>query len=198
MKKTNLFLISILFSTNIIAADLETEPNNEMEDANQITPGVKFSGQIINYENDWFFFETNQKDVLTINLENASERKVISVYDADNNILYQDVLGIFATSNKSTSTKIGLGHAGKFFLKVHASIGHYDLTLNLENQLPYTPTTTYPGNAKFSGFTGVLELPAVDVANESSGFVTYNAKMKLVPSTSGKLTFELTEASANK
>ncbi len=67
MKKTNSFLIALLFSANVLAVDLETEPNNEMKDANSITPGVMLTGQLSEFtDDDWFFFEISSSDVLTI------------------------------------------------------------------------------------------------------------------------------------
>ncbi len=52
-------------------------------------------------------------------------------------------------------------------------------------------------NPSYSSSTGALEIPAVDVYDNSGNFITYKASLQLlpVPSSSGKLLFELTEAS---
>ena len=47
----------------------------------------------------------------------------------------------------------------------------------------------------FSSNSGVLEIPSVDVYDDSGNLITYKASLKLVPSSSGKLLFEVTEVS---
>ncbi|MCK5829141.1 MAG: hypothetical protein KAH20_02445 [Methylococcales bacterium] len=57
---------------------------------------------------------------------------------------------------------------------------------------------TSPAPSKNPAYTsndGVLKIPAVDVIDDSGNSTTYKATMKLVPSSSGKLLFEVTEAS---
>lgn len=51
-------------------------------------------------------------------------------------------------------------------------------------------TPTYSSN------TGTLEIPAVDVYDASGNFVTYKARLQVVPSSSGKLLFEVIDATA--
>ncbi len=210
MKKTNSFLIALLFSANVLAVDLETEPNNEMKDANSITPGVMLTGQLSEFtDDDWFFFEISSSDVLTITLNNPdqdSHGKLITVYDAEKNELYTQTFDVDESSNEETitSSRVGLKNAGKFFIEMidapHGGFttSEYQMTINLENQPPFTVTTTCPANPSFSGATGILEIPAVDVSDAFGGFITYNASMKLVPSISGSLTFEVTEASVKE
>jgi hypothetical protein len=60
--------------------------------------------------------------------------------------------------------------------------------------LSTSPATTSNKNPAFSSSTGALEIPAVDVSDASGNMTTYKASLKLVPSTSGKLLFEVTEA----
>lgn len=57
--------------------------------------------------------------------------------------------------------------------------------------------STSPANkATFSSSTDALEIPAVDVYDASGNLTTYKVSMKLVPSTSDKLLFEVIEATA--
>lgn len=59
--------------------------------------------------------------------------------------------------------------------------------------LSTSPVTNTP---KFSTKTRILEIPAVDVYDDADKFTsTYKAQLKLVPSASGKLLFELVESS---
>lgn len=211
MKKHAYFLITILFSTNILAVDLETEPNNEMKDANSITPEVMMSGQLSDaHDDEWFFFEISSSDVLTITLNNPETNghsKIITVYDAEKNELYTQTFDVDESSNEemATSSRIGLKQAGKFFIEMKNDPSYgfrtseYQMTLNLENQPPFTANITCPATPSFSGATGILEIPAVDVADTDApgGFTTYNANMKLVPSTSGNPTFEVKKLQLN-
>ncbi len=48
---------------------------------------------------------------------------------------------------------------------------------------------------KFSASTGNLEIPSVDVYDAEGNMSTYNVSLKLVPSDSGKILFELTGSS---
>ena len=212
MKKINLFLIATLFSANVLASDVETEPNDSLKDASSISPSVTLNGQISGGKDyDWFMFEINQSDILTFTIsvpEVFSGERLIQIADADENLLYSETIKFKRGSSieNFTSPKIGLKKAGKFFVIVSSTPSNfffkpfnYELTLSLENQ----PSFTVPGvadcptiqNPRFSSATGILDLPAVDVDDVFGNLTTYKASMELVTSPSGGLTFKVKEAS---
>ena len=204
MKKTNLFLIAVLFSANALASDVETEPNNKMNEANPITPGVMLEGQVSNTRptEDWFVFETSQSDTLTFTIlsSNNGYGNKISLYDADKNELYNVISE--SSEEPFTSNKIGLKQAGKFFILLenrYYNKYNYELTLNLENQAPFTVpgVTDCPTiqNPRFSSATGILDFPAIDVDNVFGGLTTYKGSLELVTSPSGDMTFKIKEVS---
>ncbi len=57
--------------------------------------------------------------------------------------------------------------------------------------LSKSPTAT----SNFAASTGTLEIPSVDVYDAEGNMSTYNVSLKLVPSDSGKILFELTGSS---
>ncbi len=213
MKKYAYFLITTLFAINILAVveaepnAVEAEPNNEMKDANSITPKVMMSGQLSDGSDDeWFFFEISSSDVLTITLNNPETNghsKIITVYDAEKKKLYTQTFDVDESSNEevTTSSRIGLKQAGKFFIEMRRNpvygfrSSEYQMTLNLENQPPFTATTTCPATPSFSATTGMLEIPAVDVKDALGGSVSYKASLKLTSSPTEDLMFKVTEAS---
>jgi len=68
-------------------------------------------------------------------------------------------------------------------------------TWTLQGTVLSTSPAATSKNPTFSTQTRALEIPAVDVYNDSGELTTtYKASLKLVPSTSGKLLFELIEA----
>ena len=209
MKKINLFLIAALFSTNALASDVETEPNDSLKDASLISPSVTLNGQVSNLEDyDWFMFETNQSDILTFTISKSGSPyfdRLIQVVDADETLLYSKKIDR-GGEESVISSKIGLKKAGKFFVIISSIKGsfrvepyNYELTLNLENQAPFTvpgvadcPTIQNP---RFSSATGILDFPAIDVDNVFGGLTTYKGSLELVTSPSGDMTFKIKEVS---
>ena len=66
------------------------------------------------------------------------------------------------------------------------------VTWTLQGTVLSTSSATKPA---FSSKAGTLEIPTVDVYDASGNLTTYKASLKLVPSSSGKLLFEVTQAS---
>lgn len=212
MKKINLFLIAALFSANALAVDAETEPNNVQKDASLITPSIILNGQVSSVEDvDWLMFETNQSDTLTFTINKSKsvyDRRLIQVVDTDEALLYSEQIDSNSEEN-FTSPNIGLKKAGKFFVIISSSLPfntafvpyNYELTLNLENQPPYTAAVPVATNCPtvqnpyFSSATGILDFPAIDIDNVFGGLTTYKGSLELVTSPSGEITFKIKEVS---
>lgn len=70
------------------------------------------------------------------------------------------------------------------------------VTWTLQGKVLSTSPVTIK-NPAYHSSTGTLEMPAVDVYDALGNLTTYKATLKVVPSSSDKLLFEVTEASSN-
>lgn len=202
MKKINIVLISALFSANVFAVDVETEPNDAMQDANSITPDVMLNGYLSDQEDsDWYTFETSQSNTVKFTISMPDDkygRRVVQVLDANKNVIYSEIISFNGASSEVdfTSRSVSLHGAGKFFVVVSVPVGRtlrpfdYGLTVSLAKT--FLPKSKE--NPSFSN--GILTIPSLDVEGVFGGSSEYEARLKLIPSDSGKLTFEVIDATA--
>jgi len=179
-------------SMNTYAADYETEPNDDITQADPVFLNVSLFGNSGSYlEEDWFFLDTSSTDVLTINMdvEGYSSSNKVYIYDASDNVLYS---GYTDAENPIT---IGLGGAGRYYIKVSA--GHdYEMKVSLDSRSPHSDNvTSCTGHAVYYTSTGRLEIPAVDVTDPFGSIATFEVNMTLSP-LHDKTMFEVSDVSA--
>lgn len=130
VKLQKAFTISLLCAAlliglpHILHAAAEIEPNNNMGEATELTPGISFSGQLYSCDDeDWYSVTTTGADTIRIITNNKvtsgysyicyGDYLKISVYDAQNNTL-ASIVSLYCGKDFN----VGVNDAGTYYIVI--------------------------------------------------------------------------------
>jgi len=177
---------------HILHAAAETEPNNNMGDADQLARGIPFSGQLYDCaDEDWFSVTTTGPDTIQISTKHGyyygdygkicyGDDLKITVYDAQNNILSK-IFGLGC----GMDFNVGVTTAGTYYIVIVP----LQLNCSYDATKPYTLTATWTATApntttSIPGGTTTTTIPVETIKVDFVGSPTYGQVPLLVNFTS--------------
>ena len=177
------------------AAAAETEPNDNMGEANPLARGIPFSGQLSSCDDeDWFSVTTTGADIIRIITNNKSylygntftcygDYLKISVYDAQNSTL-ASIVSLYCGKDFN----VGVATAGTYYIVIAPNPDYSDPCDDYVTQ-PYTLmatwTATVPNTTtSIPGGTTTTTIPVQTIKVDFVGSPTYGQVPLLVNFTS--------------
>ncbi|MFC6733695.1 hypothetical protein [Haladaptatus sp. DYSN1] len=166
----------------VSVAGREREPNDDREVATRIETGSAIQGELDSDEVDWFTFEAESGDELTVEFEREEEEGVtaVALYDRAGHFLDQ----VYVGSNAPTQLAEHVTETGSYFVQlvdVQDGNSEYTLTVSVtpgETQPPTettqtpTPTATTTTESVETTQTTTAETTQTETATETATEIT--------------------------
>ena len=164
--KTNLLitLIFLLFFSSIILAITETEPNDDITNAQEIDVNQTILGSVDEFDDDYDFFKVwlNSGDLLLAELNGNPGTD----FDLRIELYNYTILNSSLTNSYPETASITATESRYYYIEIFASSGSGNYTLTLSQPTVTTSTTTttttttltHPADLNHDGIIGDFEL----------------------------------------